>query len=107
MIATSDAQTLAIVDKHIDIDRLVTTVQEICRIPSVLGEEGAYSAYLVDMMRRSGFDAAASQPVLPDRPNATGHIDFGTGGRTVVLTGHIDTKPPSHGWTLTEPYSGS
>ncbi|GAA2551672.1 M20 family metallopeptidase [Mycolicibacterium diernhoferi] len=106
MIATSDAQTLAIVDKHIDIDRLVTTVQEICRIPSVLGEEGAYSAYLVDMMRRSGFDAAASQPVLPDRPNATGHIDFGTGGRTVVLTGHIDTKPPSHGWTLTEPYSG-
>ena len=107
MILASDTQTLATIDQHIDIDRLVTTVQEICRIPSVLGEEGAFAAYLVDMMRASSFDGAALQPVLPDRPNATGHLDFGAGGRTVVLTGHLDTKPPSHGWTVTEPFSGA
>ncbi|BBY87315.1 M20 family metallopeptidase [Mycolicibacterium tokaiense] len=107
MIAESEEQTLAIIDEHIDIDRLVTTVQAICRIPSVLGDEGAFAAYLVDMMHASGFDGAALQPVLPDRPNATGHLDFGTGGRTVVLTGHLDTKPPSHGWTVTEPFSGA
>jgi acetylornithine deacetylase/succinyl-diaminopimelate desuccinylase-like protein len=107
VITASDAQTLAIVDQHIDVDRLVTTVQEICRIPSVLGEEGAFAAYLVDMMRKSEFDGAALQPVLPGRPNATGHLDFGTGGRTVVLTGHLDTKPPSHGWNITDPFSGA
>lgn len=107
MITASDAQTMALVDQYIDIDRLLTTVQEICRIPSVLGDEGAFSEYLVEMMRASGFDGAALQSVLPDRPNATGHIDFGTGGRTVVLTGHLDTKPPSHGWTVTEPFSGA
>lgn len=106
MIVGSDVQQLAAVDAHIDVHRLVATVQEICRIPSVLGEEGDFAEYLVDMMRGSDFDGAALQSVLPARPNATGHLEFGSGGRTVVLTGHLDTKPPSHGWTVTEPYSG-
>ncbi|MDY6995439.1 MAG: M20/M25/M40 family metallo-hydrolase [Actinomycetota bacterium] len=107
MTAVSEGQALAAIDEHLDIDRLLTTVQEICRIPSVLGDERGFSEYLVNMMRSSAFDGAELQPVLPDRPNATGHIDFGDGGRTVVLTGHLDTKPPSHGWTITEPFSGA
>jgi acetylornithine deacetylase/succinyl-diaminopimelate desuccinylase-like protein len=102
----SDAQLLATIDKHLDVDRLLHTVQEICRIPSVLGDEKGFAEYLVDMMKASGFDGAELQQVLPERPNATGHLDFGAGGRTVVLTGHLDTKPPSHGWTVTEPFSG-
>lgn len=102
----SDEDILVAIDKQIDINRLTTAVREICRIPSVLGDEKAFAEYLVEMMRLSGFDGAALQPVLPERPNATGHIDFSDGGRTVVLTGHLDTKPPSHGWTVTEPFSG-
>jgi acetylornithine deacetylase/succinyl-diaminopimelate desuccinylase-like protein len=89
----------------IDVDRLVALVQEVCRIPSVLGEEGAVAQYLASVMTESGFERTELQPVLPDRPNALGELDFGAGPR-VVFTGHIDTKPVSHGWTKTTPYSG-
>jgi len=86
-------------------DRLVELVQQVCRIPSVLGEEGELAAFLDDVMRQSGFEATGLQPVLPGRPNALGELSFGTGQR-VVLTGHMDTKPVSHGWSVTEPFSG-
>ncbi len=91
--------------ESIDEDRVVSLVQDVCRIPSVLGEEGALADYLVDVLVRSQFSDARLQEVLPDRPNAVGELDFGP-GRRVVLTGHMDTKPVSIGWTDTEPYSG-
>jgi acetylornithine deacetylase/succinyl-diaminopimelate desuccinylase-like protein len=89
----------------IDTGRLIELVQEVCRIPSVLGEEGPLAAFLHDVMRESGFEATELQPVLGDRPNALGELSFG-GGPRVVFTGHMDTKPVSHGWTATEPFSG-
>ena len=90
---------------QIDVDRLVELVREVCRIPSVLGEEGELARFLDSVMRDSGFERTTLQPVLPDRPNALGELDFGP-GRRVVMTGHMDTKPVSHGWTQTTPYSG-
>jgi acetylornithine deacetylase len=89
----------------VDQDRLVRLVQEVCRIPSVLGEEGPLAAFLHDVMLESGFDKVALEPVLPDRPNAVGELSFATGPR-VVFTGHLDTKPVSHGWAKTTPFSG-
>ncbi len=89
----------------IDLDRAVDLVREVCRIPSVLGEEGELAAFLVSVMRGSGFESAGLQPVLPGRPNATGEAGFGP-GRRVVLTGHLDTKPVSHGWQRAAPFSG-
>jgi acetylornithine deacetylase/succinyl-diaminopimelate desuccinylase-like protein len=86
-------------------DRLVELVQQVCRIPSVLGEEGELAAFLHDVMHQSGFEATSLQPVLPGRPNALGELSFGAGQR-VVLTGHMDTKPVSHGWSVTGPFSG-
>jgi acetylornithine deacetylase/succinyl-diaminopimelate desuccinylase-like protein len=90
----------------LDLDRAVQLVQEVCRIPSVLGEEGELAAFLASVMSESGFEAVQLQPVLPDRPNAVGHVSFGDGPR-VVLTGHMDTKPVSQGWSVTEPFSGA
>jgi acetylornithine deacetylase/succinyl-diaminopimelate desuccinylase-like protein len=104
-LARSDLDLAETVAAHIDVDRVVTLVQEVCRIPSILGEEGPLAEYLVGVMAESGFEGARAQPVLPGRPNAIGHLDFGP-GKTVVMTGHMDTKPVSHGWTLTEPFSG-
>jgi acetylornithine deacetylase len=92
--------------RHIDTDRATALSQEVCRIPSVLGEEGRLARFLADVMTESGFEAVQLQPVLPGRPNATGEVSFGTGPR-VVLTGHMDTKPVSHGWTAAEPFSGA
>jgi acetylornithine deacetylase/succinyl-diaminopimelate desuccinylase-like protein len=71
----------------------------------VLGDEGPLADLLADVMRSSGFEAVRLQPVLTDRPNAIGELDFGPGPR-VVLTGHMDTKPASIGWTVAEPFSG-
>jgi len=90
----------------LDLDRAVELVQEVCRIPSVLGEEGPLAEYLASVMRASAFDDVELQPVLPGRPNAIGEVRFGK-GRRVVLTGHMDTKPVSHGWEVTEPFSGA
>ena len=90
----------------IDTDRLVELVSQVCRIPSVLGDEGPLAEFLCDLMTESGFEATALQPVVGNRPNALGELSFGS-GRRVVFTGHMDTKPVSHGWTVTEPFSGA
>ena len=90
---------------QLDLDRAVELVRQVCRIPSVLGNEGALAEFLASLMRDSGFEAVRLQPVLPGRPNALGELSFGSGPR-VVMTGHIDTKPESHGWQRAAPYSG-
>lgn len=90
---------------HVDVDRALELVRQVCRIPSVLGDEGELAAFLASVMRESGFEAVDLQPVLPGRPNAIGEVSFGP-GRRVVLTGHLDTKPESHGWQRAAPFSG-
>lgn len=89
----------------IDYVRLTELVQQVCRIPSILGDEGPLANFLADYMREQDFEAVGLQDVLPDRPNAIGELDFGAGKR-LVFTGHMDTKPVSLGWSKTEPFSG-
>ncbi|CAN5247927.1 peptidase [soil metagenome] len=83
----------------------VTLTQEIVRIPSVVGEEGELARALVPRMEEMGYDRVYLQHVLPDRPNVVGVVDSGRPGPTLVLTGHIDTKPVCLGWD-DDPYSG-
>ena len=90
---------------NLDLDRAVALVQEVCRIPSVLGAEGPLAEFLASVMRESGFESVELQPVLPDRPNSIGEVNFGP-GRRVAFTGHMDTKPESHGWRRAAPFSG-
>jgi acetylornithine deacetylase len=90
---------------HVDVERAVRLTQEICRIPSILGEEGALASFIARELGDSGFECVELQEALPGRPNAVGELDFGTGPR-LVLTGHMDTKPVSRGWTEAEPFSG-
>ena len=91
--------------ESVDLDIAVDLCRQVSRIPSVLGEEGPLAEFIAVTLRDLGFDGVELQPVLPDRPNAIGEVGFGP-GRRVVLTGHLDTKPVSHGWTVAEPYSG-
>src|ERR1700733_2229450 len=104
-VVPTPEQLSARVSAAVDTHRLIELVQQVCRIPSVLGEEGELAGFLQSVMAESAFETAPLQPVLPGRPNALGELSFGTGPR-VVLTGHLDTKPVSHGWTATSPFSG-
>jgi acetylornithine deacetylase len=100
-----DSALAATVLDNVDLDRAVDLVRQVCRIPSVLGDEGPLAEFLASVMRDSGFEEVQLQPVLPGRSNAIGEFNFGAGPR-VVMTGHIDTKPPSHGWERAAPFSG-
>ena len=57
-------------------DRAVDLVQEVCRIPSILGEEGPLAAFLASVMGASAFEDVELQPVVEDRPNAVGHVSL-------------------------------
>ena len=91
--------------ESVDLGLAVDLCRQVSRIPSVLGEEGPLAEFIAGTMRDLGFEKVELQLVLPERPNAIGELSFGP-GRRVVLTGHLDTKPVSHGWTVAEPYSG-
>ena len=91
--------------ESVDLGLAVDLCRQVSRIPSVLGEEGPLAEFIAGTLRDLGFEKVELQPVLPERPNAIGELSFGP-GRRVVLTGHLDTKPVSHGWTVAEPYSG-
>lgn len=104
-VGKADPGLAAAVLGSLDLDRAVELVRRVCRIPSVLGDEGELAEFLASVMRESGFQSVELQDVLPGRPNAIGEVSFGPGPR-VVLTGHLDTKPESHGWQRAAPFSG-
>ncbi|MBS1880041.1 MAG: M20/M25/M40 family metallo-hydrolase [Actinobacteria bacterium] len=89
----------------VDLDDVVALTQEIVRIPSVCGEEAEISDALTERMRGMGYDEVYQQEALPGRKNVVGVVDSGRPGPTIVLTGHIDTKPVCVGWDE-DPYCG-
>ncbi len=89
----------------VDLDDAVRLTQEIVRIPSVCGDEAELSDALTARMRGMGYDDVYQQEALPGRKNVVGVVDSGRPGPTLVLTGHIDTKPVCVGWDE-DPYSG-
>ena len=105
MPLTSTNDHVASVIAAVDATAAVALTQEIVRIPSVVGEEGNLAEALLARMQTMGFDSVYLQDALPGRPNVVGVVDSGEPGPTLVLTGHIDTKPVCHGWD-DDPYSG-
>jgi acetylornithine deacetylase/succinyl-diaminopimelate desuccinylase-like protein len=72
----------------------------------VVGEERELSDFLQGRLGGLGFDRVYQQEALPGRSNVIGVVDSGRPGPTLVLTGHIDTKPVCVGWDA-DPYSGA
>lgn len=91
--------------EHVDVDLAVQLTQEFVRIPTVLGEEGEGARFLQRTMTALGCPETSLQEVEAGRYNAVGLWDTGQPGPTVVLTGHIDTKPVSQGWER-DPFGG-
>jgi acetylornithine deacetylase len=89
----------------VDRKQAVLLTQEIVRVPSVVGEEHELSDVLTARMKAMEYDEVYQQEALPGRHNVIGVVDSGRPGPTMVLTGHIDTKPVCVGWDE-DPYSG-
>src|SRR5438552_9631402 len=102
MAGPRDADALA---ELAEAEEAVALAQELVRTPSVVGEEGELARLLRARMEGMGFDRVFEQEVEPGRPNVIGVADSGRAGPTLVLTGHIDTKPVCKGWD-SDPYSG-
>src|SRR5689334_19890687 len=63
----------------------VALLEQMLRIPSFSGQEGALARFLAAEMRRLGLDA-----YVDEAGNAVGEVGAGP---QVVLLGHIDTVP--------------
>lgn len=105
MSLTSATRLVQKVLERVDTDLAIRITQEFVRIPSVVGEEGEAGRFLLDQMRRLGLPGATLQEVYPGRYNAIARFDAGRPGPIIALTGHMDTKPVSLGWTR-EPFGG-
>ena len=92
-----DARLEAMIDV-VDVDDAVRLTQEIVRIPSVVGDEGELSDALTERMRGDGLRRGlpAGGPARAQQRDRRRRL--GRPGPTLVLTGHIDTKPVCVGW---------
>lgn len=85
-----DATTRRIVES-VDESLVLDLARKVIEIPSPTGEEGAFAAFLVDTMLRTGFKATL-QEIYPGRVNAVGRRTGSARGATVLLSGHMDTS---------------
>lgn len=57
------------------------------------GDERAVADVVTDLHRELDLPAPERLALEPHRPNLLSTVDFGSGGRHLVLCGHLDTKP--------------
>ena len=105
MESPNHSELVATALQHVDVNLAVQLTQEFVRIPTVLGDEGNGAQFLQRTMDALGFPSTSLQEVETDRYNAIGLWDTRRPGPTIVLTGHIDTKPVSVGWDR-DPFGG-
>ena len=87
---------------------VVELTRELVRVPSPNpgGDESRVAAAVTEMARAAGLPEPRvlrrGGPCSgPSRPNLLFTLDFGPGGRHLVLCGHMDTKPVGDaGWTV-------
>jgi acetylornithine deacetylase len=86
---------------------LVALIQELVRVPSLTGEEGAVQAVVAEKMRALGLETDVWEPTVAElapyaehvgefetlagRPNVVGTLRGTDGGRSLILNAHMDT----------------
>ena len=80
--------------------------QRLIRTPSPVrdGNEVAVANAIQDALVEAGLPRASVIAREPERPNLILTLDFGSGGRHLVLSGHIDTKPVGEARWTHDPY---
>ena len=84
---------------------VVALTQELVRAasPNPPGDERAVGAAVEDALKALGLPPAQTLARDDRRPNLLTTIDFGPGGRHLVLCGHMDTKPVGDAEWTTDP----
>jgi len=76
-------------------DEILEFTCDLIRTPSVNppGDEVAVSRLVIDRLARLGIEDCSIAACLPDRPNVLAQVTGISPGPTLMLSGHIDTKP--------------
>ena len=79
-------------------DEILEFTCELIRTPSVNppGDEVPISKVILEKLRRLGVTERQIVGALDERPNVLAHVQGTEPGRTMMLSGHIDTKPPGN-----------
>jgi acetylornithine deacetylase len=121
-----DAELAEAVGRTVEAQRddAVGLLQELVRVPSVTGEEGAVQEVVEGAFRERGLavnrweatpeeigpymDHVGEQKSYSDRPNVVGVRAGGGGGRSILLNAHVDTVAGGdpEAWTR-DPFSGA
>jgi acetylornithine deacetylase/succinyl-diaminopimelate desuccinylase-like protein len=81
----------------IEPDQIVSLVDRMVRIDSVLPREEALARFIANQIRTLGLEPTW-QVVAPGRPNVYVAVTLGPRRSFVTLTGHLDTVPPARDW---------
>lgn len=79
-------------------DEILEFTCELIRTPSVNppGDEVPISKVILEKLRVLGVTERRIVGALDERPNVLAHVQGTKPGRTMMLSGHIDTKPPGN-----------
>jgi acetylornithine deacetylase/succinyl-diaminopimelate desuccinylase-like protein len=91
----------------VTIPEVVELARALVRAPSPNppGDERAVAAVLQDAIAAAGLPRPSVVERDPRRPNLVTTLDFGPGGRHLVLSGHIDTKPVGDARWSVDPFA--
>lgn len=76
-------------------------IEEMIRIPSVVGDEAELAEYIKQELERLGLETNEHM-VHPKRPNIYGKLRL-CDGKRIHFNGHTDTVPVVNGWD-TDPF---
>ena len=88
MVDPDISQQLA---KAIDRDRLLKTAISLIEVPSPTGNAGEVADRLTEMLLEDGFQVERPLGGWPSAPAVAVRFDSGKSGRTLQLSGHLDT----------------
>jgi len=77
------------------------------RTPNPPGDERPAAQVVQAALAERGLPAARVLSKAPERPNLALTLDFGSGGRHLCLSGHLDTKPVGTANWRTDPFTAT
>lgn len=88
--------------------RLIQSVCESIRFPSIYAEDGSGFPYGLEIARAADHAMACAEKLGFRVTDLNGRVcwaEYGAGSDTVAVMGHLDVVPPGGGWDF-EPFSG-